>query len=362
MITYGLVQTVGPYSHPGPQRYRQNNIWEERPYWAPTQLGPPNDYELRQVTDQNGYQNLENQVVQRLIAKQQEDMAKFNQSFGSYNVMLFPNGLAPASFANPPTSTPDTQPDNGTQTDREMPDLMDTETDDDATDMELVPYSSNRIWDIVRRIPVTDMVRDGVTTFWNYAAPTSIRMIQDYVSNNRAAIGTELGLRLLLGPNADALVYGLRGMEDAQTKLMRYLMDMAAHPTVNWGRDKIINQITGTPTDYGEPTRTVPTITQVDGFLNHVARRLESAGVYPSQIGNNMATLLSIFMNGAGIVGQQQTEVLRRISTGPFGGHNLRINSQRRREVVNSYAELARQFMRLLPHTRGLAGGYPTLS
>lgn len=82
MITYGLVRTIGPYSQPAPQTYRRNNVVEERPYWTQTRRLPPNEYELREITDQNGYQNLENQVVQNLIKKKEQAMQIFNQSFG----------------------------------------------------------------------------------------------------------------------------------------------------------------------------------------------------------------------------------------------------------------------------------------
>lgn len=105
MITYGLVRTIGPYAHPGPQQYKKPDI-VERPYWAQTKRLPPNDYERRLVTDLSGWQNQSNQELQRERNIREIAVNLFSQPFGAISQPVGGQVLGAAPAGPPPNIPP----------------------------------------------------------------------------------------------------------------------------------------------------------------------------------------------------------------------------------------------------------------
>lgn len=234
MITYGLVRQVGPKPPVGVATYRQDNIWEERPYWAQTKLLPKNDYEQRMVTDQNGYQALEAEVVNRMVVAQQEAMAKFNQSFGRVSV--------PSAPMVPPTVTM-------TQEGEPIPTPPTTEEPPVEIKTENVATGDMGSWSEVVESPVySRFIPQIVSNVASSVLPTVGTLVTQMGGQNRR-MAVEAGLTLLFGPNSAPLIRGIRFSEDAIDNLYRGFSDYAVNPLAEQTRNQVIRYFERSPSE-----------------------------------------------------------------------------------------------------------------
>lgn len=234
MITYGLVRQVGPKPPVGVATYRQDNIWEERPYWAQTKLLPKNDYEQRMVTDQNGYQALEAEVVNRMVVAQQDAMAKFNQSFGRVSVPVEP--MVPPTV----TMTQEGEPISTPPTVDESPVEIKTEG---------VDTGDLNSWSEVIESPVySRFIPQIVSSVASSILPTAGTLVTQMGSQNRR-MAVEAGLTLLFGPSAAPLIRGIRFSEDAIDNLYRGFSDYAINPLAQETRNQVVRYFERSPSE-----------------------------------------------------------------------------------------------------------------
>lgn len=373
MITYGLVRTVGPYTNPAPQRYNRNNIVEERPYWTQTKTLPPNEYELRAVTDQNGYQNLENQVVQNLIKKKEQAMQIFNQSFGYYNVNVGGTVIPPT----PENPTPDISPPSlGNPTpdvpvkeeSTQVPISIGRPIDTTSVGTQTQNYGVD--WTLVSQNPtLTNLAGSIASNFFSNALPIAMNGVSNLVSSGRYQIAFETMVRAVLGPNYSAPIIGaFRNMNDyaywVQTEMQRLVQDYTINPVVDFAREGVSNAISKkfaetidqagmdlllpTPTDGLIPDATVPNNWDLVG-----ERVVGDYFTDPQILAGSGAAAISIwraFLSALQLSPNMQENIIRSIPEGVAaavgsGRYNFR-NTEARQAGSGFYRQFLRRYGR----------------